>query len=69
MRKLALVLTLLGIVLTGVLLGPGPAGTVDGGDGELTQCWCVYRGAGLWCYRCCDLVNGCYDLYCASTCP
>ena len=69
MKKVILALILLGIVLLGILVGPGAVRTTSAAEVEFTHCFCVYRGAGLWCYRCCDLVNGCYDLYCDSSCP
>ena len=69
MKKVTLALILLGIVLLGILVGPGLVRTTTAAEVERTYCWCVYRGAGLWCYRCCDMVSGCYDLYCDSSCP
>lgn len=66
MKKLGLVLILLGILVLGLFVAaPAPIANAD----VQTQCWCVYRGLGVWCYYCCDLVNGCYDLYCDMTCP
>ena len=67
MRKVVLVLVLLSILLLGLFVGiaPTPSATAD----AQTHCWCVYRGFGVWCYHCCDAVNGCYDLYCDAECP
>lgn len=67
MRKVVFVLALLGILILGLLVDPMSV-PVANADAQ-TYCWCVYQGLGVWGYHCCDLVNGCYDLYCDTVCP
>lgn len=66
-RRLLLVLLLLvGLLL---VLGVASVPPTSADPDPQTHCWCVQISPDWWCYRCCDAVNGCYNLYCDTECP
>ena len=60
---------LLLLLLVGLLVLLGVVGAPPTSADSQTHCWCVQRAPNWWCYRCCDLEQGCYDLYCDTACP